>query len=353
MSDPNASFNSKNTQLVLNSTHRFPKDIASKIYGLSVSQCGEISTTKITDTKIKHTFFIFDDDTKNQVLEKFAELIQAENPDGSWKVIKAVGATDGDTGHIRAYWPEFEKNKTIKSDIPKKLIHTVKQARYLLTLENSHVSTSFQRIVNCVVKGFNRCNVLNDKIKGNYFTVSNLIGWFKREEKIIDFRKLIHNWLFSDEVSEISWLASINELKKICELTVNNSEFDEFVEFDAYADIDEAVIEVEASSANIYKSQYGVSIEVGTIHSVKGETHDATLVLETKYTQWDIKSLMMKIALLDSKKISGKTNIKQARQLFVAASRPRHLLCFAVHADHIDDSQKAGLQQQGWSLDYV
>src|SRR5690606_36409827 len=34
---------------------------------------------------------------------------------------------------------------------------------------------------------------------------------------------------------------------------------------------------------NTFRSKYGFDIEVSTIHGVKGETHDATLVLETKF----------------------------------------------------------------------
>lgn len=50
---------------------------------------------------------------------------------------------------------------------------------------------------------------------------------------------------------------------------------------------------VKQNAANIYKCSNGLEIEVATIHAVKGETHDATLILETKFNYfYDLKSLL-------------------------------------------------------------
>ncbi|MEH6467447.1 MAG: hypothetical protein V7722_07425, partial [Porticoccus sp.] len=94
-------------------------------------------------------------------------------------------------------------------------------------------------------------------------------------------------------------------------------------------------------------------VEVGTIHSVKGETHDATLVLETKNHQFDIAVLVNNISLKDSGKITAVRKSKFARLLYVAASRPKTLLCFAAHQERINNDQRQALQANGWRVALV
>lgn len=44
------------------------------------------------------------------------------------------------------------------------------------------------------------------------------------------------------------------------------------------------------------------------------------------------------------------SKIKFSRQLYVAASRPRHLLCLAIHEDRISQPQRDALINLGWCL---
>lgn len=44
------------------------------------------------------------------------------------------------------------------------------------------------------------------------------------------------------------------------------------------------------------------------------------------------------------------SKIKFSRQLYVAASRPLHLLCLAIHEDRISQPQRDALINLGWCL---
>ena len=84
----------------------------------------------------------------------------------------------------------------------------------------------------------------------------------------------------------------------------------------------------------------GGEIEVLTVHSVKGETHAATLLLETFNNGYDIHKLL---DFLKGRPATGKeaVRIHEAMKVaFVACSRPTHLLCVAIHADTADSRQK-------------
>lgn len=96
-----------------------------------------------------------------------------------------------------------------------------------------------------------------------------------------------------------------------------------------------------------------ITVELGTIHSVKGETHDATLVLETKNHQYDIglliKFLTGELPTEDNSNL-GKRKTKFMRQLYVAASRPRYLLCLAIHESRITTELENALNTRGWNI---
>ena len=92
---------------------------------------------------------------------------------------------------------------------------------------------------------------------------------------------------------------------------------------------------LDAVNGNIYK-EGDLEIEVATVHSVKGETHAATLYLETFYNR-HYESERLK----DQFKGVGYTGtdddtLKSLRVVYVGMSRPRYLLCVAIQKDRFD-----------------
>ena len=73
---------------------------------------------------------------------------------------------------------------------------------------------------------------------------------------------------------------------------------------------------------------------MGTVHSVKGETHIATLYLETFHR--DYEGNRIKGYICGNHSIPGKELIKYNLKIaHVGMSRPTHLLCIAMHKDRI------------------
>jgi len=80
----------------------------------------------------------------------------------------------------------------------------------------------------------------------------------------------------------------------------------------------------------------GIRIDVSTVHRVKGETHTATLYMESFYERggggnYESERLA---AQFNGKPLSDKLHdrVRQsAKMVYVGFSRPTHLLCFAVH----------------------
>ena len=86
---------------------------------------------------------------------------------------------------------------------------------------------------------------------------------------------------------------------------------------------------VDSSHAlNIY-TQDELEIEVATIHSVKGETHVATLYLETYYNGYESKKIARQIAGTPIADPAPDLK-KRLKMAYVGMSRPRYFLCFAM-----------------------
>lgn len=103
---------------------------------------------------------------------------------------------------------------------------------------------------------------------------------------------------------------------------------------------DTALPTVTKADNNIYVDEKGRKIEFNTVHGVKGETHDATLYLETKEKRSsDLKRIL---PLLEGKTFISNPTIEYARRcVYVGLSRPRKLLCVAMMGDTYCGHEKA------------
>ena len=94
-----------------------------------------------------------------------------------------------------------------------------------------------------------------------------------------------------------------------------------------------------------------VSAVVGTIQGAKGETHSATLIVEcldgSSGKQYDVHEVLSRFVGGEGFAASSKTLQRMAELVFVGASRPTHLLAFAVHRARAEPYIEA-LFRRGW-----
>ncbi|MBE3142506.1 MAG: hypothetical protein IMZ61_01075 [Planctomycetes bacterium] len=106
-----------------------------------------------------------------------------------------------------------------------------------------------------------------------------------------------------------------------------------------------------AGDPNVFSYSPDISIEVNTIHSAKGQTHQATLVLETFFHQSDLSTILPYLAGGFSRR-PGKYMLTRFLPLtYVACTRPSHLLCLAIQKDHVNSDQQKKLYEFGWRID--
>jgi DNA helicase II / ATP-dependent DNA helicase PcrA len=97
-------------------------------------------------------------------------------------------------------------------------------------------------------------------------------------------------------------------------------------------------------------------VRLGSIHSVKGETHTATLVLESFYHDHHLRELKPWLPGVRSGGFTKGNTLERPLLLgrlrlhYVAMTRPSHLLCIAMRKDAFDDPEIATLKARGWQV---
>ena len=116
---------------------------------------------------------------------------------------------------------------------------------------------------------------------------------------------------------------------------------------------------------NVSVDNAGKDIRLGTIHSVKGETHKATLLmLNSKFTtgyadtspSYSILQLLEKylsknyVELPEDKNDEEKETEKALKLAYVALSRPTHLVCIGIPNNQIENEPTLiqDLLDAGW-----
>lgn len=110
-----------------------------------------------------------------------------------------------------------------------------------------------------------------------------------------------------------------------------------------------------SGNENIFKdSQTSLEFEVCTVHSTKGQTHLATLYLESYYyndagKSYESQRLHECFRGSSFNKI-GKRNKQSTKMVFVGLSRAKYLLCYAANSNHFTEEDLTQIAAQGWEI---
>ena len=97
-----------------------------------------------------------------------------------------------------------------------------------------------------------------------------------------------------------------------------------------------------------------IQIGLGTVHSVKGQTHTATLYIESAYyndggKMYESQRLAGQFKGERLRSNAGKRVKESAKMIYVGFSRPTHLLVFAVHKENFD-SHLSDIDATRWEV---
>lgn len=109
---------------------------------------------------------------------------------------------------------------------------------------------------------------------------------------------------------------------------------------------------------NVTHEERSLQFGLGTVAGMKGETHSASLVLESyggTSRKFDVALGLEYIAGSPSKALTElpKTQQAQMRNLYVAMSRPTTLLCLAANESRVSQEVRDALLSKGWHIETV
>jgi DNA helicase-2/ATP-dependent DNA helicase PcrA len=93
-----------------------------------------------------------------------------------------------------------------------------------------------------------------------------------------------------------------------------------------------------------------VPINVGTIASIKGQTHDATLILQTAFGNMKPFGKFADALKATTAKTWGPMESSLLANFYVAATRPRRLLAIAAEASQISEAHRNLMTLSGWTI---
>lgn len=297
-------------------SNRYSQEIADVLSALRSNQETIISSRG--SQNIKPTLFVYDSDSRVKVLPAFIREIQSNGlakPEG---IYKSVGMFENVSGlKISDYWPAFQKkvrnkSKTHFSDFVMEISSALTNGDLFLA----------ERLVRKLLSKILHYNGIDDTEGKSYGSIS-----VKRYISRNFSQKYQTAILGLSQYDDFTYSALEGKIKEILTELLGDGWLDNVpAPFMQLSPGPQAIDD----NSHIYVDESCIQIVFDTVYGVKGETHDATLYLETETKQnSDIRRIL---PLLERKSRHCKNELqeKSRRCVYVGFSRPKYLLALAI-----------------------
>lgn len=323
---------------------RYSQEIADVICKLKKDK--KSINTLAGKTGVKPVLLIFAPEKIDRVISGFINALETHglyDNKGVYKAIGAIRKKDSSGLSIGSYWPEFDGSVKKQSEYN----YWVLLDDITASLLNGNLYKAERIVRKLLCRIFHYAKVRHP-VSGKEYSVATI-------KKSLDdeYREIYRQWIYEmsrlqnmkRETIDCLMRQKINELLKIM-----NPQADDIFDFlpEYFLDKDDDVNQSEESEKNIFIDPIrGRRIEFDTIHGVKGETHDATLYLETdRQGASDLNRILPYYGVGKP----GRSNLfDYSRKLaYVGMSRPKTLLCVAMQAKTYEKSK--GVFTEDWEI---
>ncbi len=315
-------WNTAHNHLEIACSNRYGQEIADILTFFRSKQPPIIATRGNID--IPPTLFVYTEESRHQVIQKFIDKIKYYNLEREGGVFKAIGIFHNVKGlKIRDYWDKFENKKNAA---PESNYH------YFLTniveaLDSGNIFLAENYVRKLLCKIFHILDIKNSNNK--YYTMESIKTYLYAQNPI-DFRESILNLM---RTTDSSYCGIKREIDEIISSFFGCNLFDQLP--------DSFIKGSYSNSCTTYGCEGScIEIKFDTVYGVKGETHDATLYLETETrNSSDIIRVIKKIdALAKNKTLEDRNGLyeRSSRCVYVGLSRPKNLLCLAIRKSTYD-----------------
>ena len=361
--DSSSSFPSqdKSKFFTIPNSFRFGPEISTFASPLAIDPVGESGLRgigprgyRVPVTPRRHAIFVFQDDNTDGVLDAYGRhALRVLGPElANRGPVAAVGHIHRpyprvQPGHstypksLTHYWDGYSVEVAAKDPHPRTLVQYIQVAQGLVANGRS-LSTAVEKIAIGILELARRIGGLGDLSRKARTHRTLLSGLDDEPATRHGYTDLLNRYLI-DKVcfDKADWLSRWDRFRDIAAALCDRERDTRSAErFLSWPDGDVALTASDSSSLtrsaiNTYRVTHGahkVDIRLGTVHSVKGQTHVATLLLSTNWYKCHSSQRIM--PWLCGKRINGgSAGVQDKHRLlisYVAMTRPSHLLCLAV-----------------------
>jgi hypothetical protein len=287
--------------LSLNQSTRFGNSIVGFI---NTFQVGIGSGVSGTAEETKKYLITYDSGKEKDVLPKYAEILKNESVSAD----KGYFAISHRHEHLEKYFLEYSE-KLAKNKSKKTSYRFDNDIEYINLLTKEAV---LQRGSNLVWRVL--CSLLYKQFKIGDNSWSKLREFLRIGEKADDFNKIVTEICYV--ILQNGGISDLDTLKNRLNVILGEDRI-------SFANSGSSSPSPIQNQTIENKCSYnGVEINVGTIHSVKGQTHSATLLFSNaEHGKRDIQHI------IDNTPARGP---EFKRRFYVASSRSKHLFVFAI-----------------------
>ena len=345
--------------LQIRNSLRFGGRITSLINPLAVVSGGAMTgdNRQFDKNDNKHSIILFDDSDIEKVLPAFGSIVLDAFDDEELKNnacygIHAIGMVhkrNEDKSDpkkfpfsVKDYFPRYDSTANRFQKTPNNLIDFFRISS--VEYSNSYISRTEN-----IAKGIRHIlHTFQPKLIPFKRTAFNSLCQYIAEEQRPCFRKEFKEIVDLPYGNEIEWNAVVDKIQDLCiKWFIDISRSNQLMWNEDNRTEHKAIDNVFEYSNE--KTGRSVTIEIGSIHSQKGKTHLATLVLETFWNDPNISHILDWITDQHPKK-AGKRDFKRLKCHFVALSRAKGLICIALPKKLVDENRINQLTKAGWTI---
>jgi DNA helicase II / ATP-dependent DNA helicase PcrA len=379
-------FPESGTCLTIPNSYRFGPAIATLASPFAVSAAGPDGLQGVGPRQVegapgscRNALFVFQNAEAHAVLNAYGCHVLSTFGDEALAIgdVAAVGAvhqeaSDVIPGHhqfpktVPHYWSGYTAEVGRRDPHPRTLIQYVRVAQALVR-DGRDLAPGVETIASGLVRLARRTgggDLLRRRAPGHRAVVDALSA---NSEAASAYRRLLRAFLIDWEtLSVASWAHRQADILQVAAglgaagtAPITADDFLDWNEHDPSLAVPAAASPQDAGP-NVYRVEDGtgrsVDIRLGSVHSMKGQTHLATLLLNT---YWHDHSAKRMLPWLLGEKVNlngaGVQDRDRLKQTYVAMTRPSHLVCLAVPRAALgDDAALTGhvttLKERGWHV---
>lgn len=361
--------------LSLNKSHRLTETIGKLVDGFVLSR--DEGYEVVGDSKnlnIAPYLLVYKDEADAELLKnKFVGLIRHFELDKSEKNIARgfhiiAWTTDkevrSDKWHLRKLFPEYMRESNQK----KEDFDCLRKYLFLFDRDRKTFESIRKSLLNGIVRILRIEQIYFDTELRKHFRKSSFMQLIKSkgEDFYQSFKEQLFDWCYSILVSgnyEEVYVKYCEYIKYSLVELIPEFKIEKSKPFlnQAFSFVD---LPVQVEKINIEDE---ILLKLGSIHSVKGQTHCATMYVETDYHSCETHKLRVELKpgtkrqepiyannplYFQRQNFSEKNKVRSneaLKMMYVGFSRPTHLLCFAVRKENVkNDINK--YRDSGWNV---